>query len=105
MNRLLQRLQNESFTLLVSLPRNDVRLAEAAIRGGAQGLKVHINVHHHASGTHFGTFEEERAHIARIVEAAGAAPVGIVPGGAPFATAAEFAELAKIGVDFFDAYP
>jgi len=105
MNSLLHRLRNDDFSLLVSLPRNDVSLAQAALRGGAQGLKVHINVHHHASGTHFGTFEEERANIARIVEAAGEAPVGIVPGGAPFATLEEFAALAEIGVDFFDAYP
>jgi hypothetical protein len=105
MNKLLNRLRDAEFTLLVSLPRNDVRLAQAAIRGGAQGLKVHINVDHHASGTHFGTFDEERENLARIVEAAGDAPVGIVPGGAPFATPAEFEELAKIGVDFFDAYP
>ena len=105
MNKLLNRLRDAEFTLLVSLPRNDVRLAEAAIRGGAQGLKVHINVDHHASGTHFGSFSEERENLARIVEVAGDAPVGIVPGGTPFATPDEFVELAKIGIDFFDAYP
>jgi hypothetical protein len=107
MNQLLQQLQNEPFTLLVSLPRNDVRLAEAALRGGAQGLKVHINVEHFASGTRFGSFEEERESIARIVEVAQAhhASVGIVPGGSSFATEEEFEKLAQVGIDFFDAYP
>jgi hypothetical protein len=107
MNQLLQQLQNEPFTLLVSLPRNDVRLAEAALRGGAQGLKVHLNVEHFASGTRFGSFDEERDNIARIVEVASThnASVGIVPGGSSFATEEEFARLAQIGIDFFDAYP
>lgn len=106
MNQLLQQLQKHSFTLLASLPRNEVALAEAALRGGARGLKVHLNVHHAASGTQFGTFEQERDVLAQIVELAKAhnASVGIVPGGAPFANEAEFAELANIGIDYFDAY-
>ncbi len=105
MNKLLNRLQNNDWTLLVSLPRNDLELAQAALNGGAQGLKVHINVHHHASGTNFGTWDEERETLREIVQLAGDVAVGIVPGGAPFATAEEFAQMAQIGIDFFDAYP
>ena len=105
MDKLLNRLNNVPWTLLVSLPRNDVELARAAIRGGAQGLKIHINVEHFASGTRFGSLEEERENIARIVEVAGDASVGIVPGGNPFVGEADFAELAKLGIDYFDAYP
>lgn len=105
MNRLLQQLQNHDFTILVSLPRNDVELARAAIRGGAKGLKIHLNVQHHASGTNFGSFEEERENFACILEVAGDASVGVVPGGQPFATQDEFAALASMGVDYFDAYP
>ncbi|MBV9469627.1 MAG: hypothetical protein JOZ57_10335 [Abitibacteriaceae bacterium] len=105
MNKLLNMLQTQDFTLMVSLPRNEVCLAQAALRGGAQGLKIHLNVHHFASDTHFGSLEEERANIIRILEVAGEVPVGVVPGGAPFATEPEFAELARMGVDFFDAYP
>lgn len=108
MNTLLNRLRTNDFTLLVSLPRNDVHLAQAALRAGAQGLKVHLNVEHFASGTRFGSFEEEKENIARIAEAAreADAPVGIVPGaGGAFASEDEFAQLAAMGVDFFDAYP
>lgn len=108
MNQLLNTLQTNDFTLLVSLPRNDVRLAEAALRGGAQGLKVHLNVEHFASGTRFGTLEEERESLARIVEVAQAAgvSVGVVPGaGGAFTSEDEFAELAAMGIDFFDSYP
>ena len=112
MNKLRQQLLNEDFTLLVSLPRNDVELAKAALRGGAQGLKVHINVSHFASGTRFGSLEEERDNLAAILEVAKAAnaSVGIVPGASSgddyaFASPHDFAQLAKMGVDYFDAYP
>lgn len=113
MNQLFNCLRAQDFTLLVSLARNDVALAEAALRGGAQGLKVHINVEHFASGTRFGTLEEERDELARILAAAklaGNVPVGIVPGAAtptgnPFASEADFEALAAMGIDFFDAYP
>lgn len=107
MNELLSQLQNNDWTLLVSLPRNDEVLARAALRGGAQGLKVHINVEHFASGTKFGSFDEEKENLQRIVAAAReySASVGIVPGGSPFATREEFEKLGQIGVDYFDAYP
>lgn len=107
MNQLLTQLQSHDWTLLVSLPRNDVNLARAALRGGAQGLKIHLNVEHHASGTHFGSWEQEREEIARILDAAQqhGASVGIVPGGVPFASREEFAQMAEAGVDYFDAYP
>ena len=107
MNQLQNQLSNNDWTLLVSLPRNDVELAEAAFRGGAQGLKVHINVEHFASGTKFGSFEEEKSKLQKIVQVAQehSASVGIVPGGSPFATRDEFSKLAQIGIDYFDAYP
>lgn len=107
MNQLLQQLQNNDWTLLVSLPRNDLELAKAALNGGAQGLKVHINVEHFASGTKFGSFDEEKESLETIIAAAReySASVGIVPGGTPFATREEFQRLAQIGVDYFDAYP
>lgn len=110
MNKALTLLTESPFSIWVSLPRNDVALAEAAIRGGAHGLKVHINVAHFASGTRFGSFEEEKGTLARIVEIAAGRPVGIVPGATndgehAFATEAEFAALAELGIDFFDSYP
>jgi hypothetical protein len=106
MNQLRTQLES-GWTLLVSLARNDVRLAQAALRGGAQGLKIHLNVHHHASGTRFGSWDEERAEIGRIIEVARAsnASVGVVPGGTPFATPEEFADMGRAGIDYFDAYP
>jgi len=108
MNQLFDQLFHQEWTLLASLPANDVDLARAALRGGAQGLKVHLNVEHFASGARFGSFEEEHERIAQIVELArgAGASVGVVPGAnGRFATPEEFALLKEIGVDYFDAYP
>jgi|LSQX01.3.fsa_nt_gb hypothetical protein len=101
--RRTERLLRERPALFVSLPRNDIRLAEAALEGGADGLKVHLNVAHHASGTYFGSWSEEASTIRAIL--AGGAPVGMVPGTAERTlTPAEAHELADAGIDFFDAY-
>jgi hypothetical protein len=110
MNKALTLLNESPFSVWVSLPRNDVELARAALNGGAHGLKVHINVSHFASGTRFGSFPEEKENLARIVECAQGRPVGIVPGATndgehAFASEAEFAALAELGIDFFDSYP
>ncbi len=108
MNQLHTQLTQNHWTLLVSLPKNDLDLARAALRGGAQGLKVHINTEHFASGTRFGTLAEEREILAQIVDLARekGASVGIVPGTlGHFASPQDFQELAEIGIDYFDAYP
>lgn len=108
MNLLHEQLTRNEWTLLASLPANDLELARAALRGGAQGLKVHLNVEHFASGTRFGSFAEERDKIAEIVLLARefGANVGVVPGASnAFASPEEFAGLREIGVDYFDAYP
>jgi hypothetical protein len=108
MQQLQTLLQTNPWTLLVSLPKNDFDLARAALDGGAKGLKVHINVEHFASGTRFGTLQEEHSNLTKIVDLARerGAHVGIVPGaGGKFASREDFRELGKIGVDYFDAYP
>jgi len=89
--------------LVVSLPRNEVQFAEAAQAGGADAVKVHINVHHHASGTVFGSLAAESEALAAIVQLG--LPVGIVPGAeAAMASPDDMQELDKMGIDFFDAY-
>jgi hypothetical protein len=90
-------------TLIMSLPKNDPDLAKAARDGGADVLKVHIRVHHAASGTRFGTLEEERARLEAII-AAFPGPVGIVAGADDPATPEEMAALEAMGIDFFDLY-
>lgn len=100
--RLLALLRSQP-RLIVSLPRNAPELAQAAADGGADALKVHLNVHHDASGTHFGTLAEERANLESILEVG--LPTGIVPGvAASLPSRQDMAELARMGVDFFDLY-
>lgn len=94
---------DERFGLIVSLPRNEVELAKAAVEGGADALKVHLNVHHHASGTAFGTWEQERAAVQEIVSSVGI-PVGVVPGAQVIASDDELAAMAKMGIDFWDTF-
>lgn len=89
--------------LVVSLPRNSRELARAAAEGGADALKVHLNVRHEASGTRFGSLEEERGPLEEIL--AVGLPTGIVPGTAEqLPSREELQELADMGLDFFDLF-
>jgi hypothetical protein len=86
--------------LIVSLPRNDVALARAAAAAGADLLKVHVNVRHRASGTRFGTLDEEEEHLEEIL--AVGPPVGLVPGEDAMVTRDELPRLRRFA--FLDAY-
>ncbi|MDR1575010.1 MAG: hypothetical protein LBS37_03305 [Treponema sp.] len=98
-------LGENKFTLVVSLPENSIDLAKAAIRGGAQAIKAHVNVWHRASGHTFGAFAENRDFLKELVQTAGEVPVGLVPGAADaFVTADERDEMETLGIDFFSSY-
>lgn len=101
---LLAARQNKKLTLIASLPRNDPELARAALNGGADVVKVHINIHHHASNTHFGSLAEERKNLETILKLWQSKPVGIVPFAVPENDSATYAELAKMGFDFYSLY-
>ena len=89
--------------LIVSLPQNSPALARAAADGGADALKVHINVRHEASGTEFGSLAKERGNLDEIL--GGGLPTGIVPGvAASLPSRGDMEELARMGIDFFDLY-
>lgn len=107
MGAMEQLFEREKMVLIASLPRNDPRLALAACQGGAHAVKVHLNVSHAASGTHFGSFTEEKAAIAEILSCVrdlGCA-AGVMPGtDAACAAPHELAELAAMGVSFLDIY-
>jgi hypothetical protein len=90
-------------TLIVSLPRNDPGLAQEVQRAGADAIKVHLNCHHRASGTLFGTWAEERGRIEKIPQDLDI-PVGIVPGADVAASMEEMDELTECGFDFLDIF-
>jgi hypothetical protein len=90
-------------TLIVSLPDNSADLARAAEAGGAHALKTHINLHHDASGTHFGSLDEERPRLEAIGRAV-RLPIGIVPGVSAPLRRDEVEAAADMGLDFVDTF-
>lgn len=101
----VQLMDRQKFTLVVSLPANDLELAKAALEGGADAVKVHCNVWHRASGHTFGTYEENRDFLKDLIRLCGNVPVGLVPGTAEaFITETELQELKEMGLDFISAY-
>ena len=101
-SRLLRRLA-EGPALLVSLPHNDPALAKAAQEHGADALKVHVNVHHDASGTHFGSFTAERPSLEAILGAV-EIPVGLMVGAEMVASPQDVEQARQLGFDFVDAF-
>lgn len=92
-------------SLVVSLPANDLDLAKAALRGGAQALKVHLNVWHRASGNTFGSFEQQKGFLQELIALAQDVPVGLVPGAdEAFITEDEMRQLEEMGIKFFSCY-
>ena len=103
--RFRELMQKQKFTLVVSLPSNDLSLAEAALAGGAHAVKVHCNVWHRASGHTFGTYAENKEFLQNLIDLCGDVPVGLVPGTSEaFITEEELRELEQMGLDFISAY-
>jgi hypothetical protein len=90
--------------LIASLPKNDPALAQAALDNGADAVKVHIDLHHHASGTHFGPLDEERASIEQIYKMWAGRPCGIVPGATANIQQSVMDALPGLGVNFISLY-
>jgi len=86
--------------LIVSLPRNDPALARAAAGAGADALKVHVNVRHAASGTRFGSLDDEDADLAAVLDTG--LPTGLVPGEDDMVSREEVPRLHRFA--FLDAY-
>ncbi|HEY4002720.1 MAG TPA: hypothetical protein VGO93_27850 [Candidatus Xenobia bacterium] len=103
MSRIASLLQ-EKFILIASLPENRVDLAKAAEAGGADAMKVHCNVAHFASGTTFGSFEQERPVFEQILSAI-KVPLGLVPGDDKTCCSADEMRVARgLGFDFWDIF-
>lgn len=100
MSRLLQQLKKDPLTLIVSLPRNSADLAKAAEEGGADALKVHVGLFHHAARHSFQSLKEELGTLKSIISSV-SIPVGIVPGSPPIPLE-DLLELKAEGFDFFD---
>lgn len=99
-----QLLKEKKMTLIVSLPSNSQEVYDAAVEGGADVIKLHINVEHRASGNRFGTLEEN-IEILQRVTANRNIPVGIVPGDSLEKINHELIEsLINLKLDFVSLY-
>ncbi|MDB5585674.1 MAG: hypothetical protein JWP26_644 [Devosia sp.] len=90
------------FPVIVSLPRHDLALAQAALDGGATAIKVHLNAYHRASGTTFGSFTEERPFLESLAKLG--APMLVMAGQETVPTLAEMDALADLGFEGFNVY-
>lgn len=99
----LEMLSENRMTLIMSLPKNDPDLCMAAFAAGADIVKVHINIDHRASGTHFGRLDEEMPALKAMLSAA-AGPVGIVPGNSPENVMLDLHALNQMPFAFYSAY-
>jgi hypothetical protein len=103
MYKLRKKLLENKMTLIASLPENKYELAKIAWESGADAIKVHCNVAHHASGNHFDSLEAFRGEFERII-ADSPVPVGLVPGGSAEAAESVLDEVIGMGFDFISLY-
>lgn len=90
--------------LIVSLPENSMELVKAASDGGADVIKVHMNVEHRASGNSFGTLEENKDFFQQMNQLF-RGPTGVVPGDLPEKVKPEeIKSLKEIGFTFLSIY-
>lgn len=91
--------------LIASLPVNDPALAQAALDGGADVVKVHLNMEHRASHTRLGSLQEERVSLEEILKIFKGKPCGIVPGNDPAKlNLGEMESLYQMGFGFISLY-
>ena len=103
MNDYIHMLNENRLTLIMSLPKNDPALCEAAFEAGADVVKVHINVEHRASGTHFGRLAEEEAALRAMLDSR-RGPMGLVPGGTPEAALLDLDAAGALPFSFYSLY-
>lgn len=96
-------LSKKRLTLIMSLPANNPELCRAAFEEGADVVKVHINVSHKASGTHFGRLVEEKPSLEKMLELA-KGPMGIVLGGSVANASLDAEEIRNLGFSFYSVY-
>jgi hypothetical protein len=103
MTRLTEKLKRDEPTLCISLIDNDADLARAVQEAGADGIKLHTNLAHGATGRTLGGLERELERIEAVLATVDI-PVGIVPRGRHGTTREEVERLRDLGFDFVDLY-
>lgn len=90
--------------IVVSLPKNDIDMAKAAISAGADAIKMHINVEHRASGNTFydtDYYKDVFLEVRELYEG----PLGIVLGdNINNINKVDLKRLKEIGFTYFSVY-
>ena len=102
-NDYLQLFEDKKLVLIMSLPENNPAWCKAAFEAGADAVKVHINVEHRASGTHFGRLAEERPKLEEMLSRR-TGPMGLVLGGSLENAALDAEEACKLPFSFHSIY-
>lgn len=101
--RYMELLAQKKPTLIMSLPENNPEFAKIAFDNGADVVKVHVNLHHHASQHQFATFEQERDKLAQILSDA-KGPCGIVAGQDVEQVRKVYPDIVGMGFEFISLY-
>jgi hypothetical protein len=100
-------MENSKFTLVATMPQ-ELEFAEAAVKGGADALKMRCNMNHISNlsaGIMNGPFQERKGFLKEVIDMAGDVPVGLVPGGLEaYVTEAERVEMEEMGFDYFNSH-
>ena len=103
MNEYLKLFEEKKLVLIMSLPANDPALCRAAFEAGADVVKVHINVEHRASGTHFGRLAEHEEAFGQML-ALRTGPMGLVLGGSLEGAAQDAQAACRLPFAFHSIY-
>ena len=96
-------LEKNKMSLIMSLPENRPEWSNAAFAAGADAVKVHMNLKHHASGNGFGRLAEFRAAFEEMLDGA-KGPMGIVPGNSLENIELDIDELINSRFEFLSFY-
>lgn len=101
--RFLEKMKSGKMNLVVSCPKNDFDYVKAAWEEGADAVKIHLNVHHHASGNTFYCLQDELEFVKRVLQES-PIPVGVVVGGSPETVRSDFPNVLEQEFDFLSLY-
>lgn len=101
--RFIDKMKSKKMNVVISCPKNDFEFVKAAWEEGADAIKIHLNVHHHASGNTFHCLHDELDFVKQVLQES-PIPVGVVVGGSPEIVRTDFLNVLNQKFDFLSLY-
>lgn len=101
--KLSTALSENKMTLIMSMPVNDTDVMRAALDAGADVVKVHVNLLHHASGNSFGSLRDNEKVLHEMLQMTDA-PMGVVLGADAETVRGEMEALRDFDFSFLSLY-